>query len=188
MTAELIGIMVTAAGGIGTFTWKQIIRPVLRENKAKREEMYALVRATHKDINNGLKANVIGLTHSVRRIENRIDEIESNRRADMNLQGVAFWESDSNGMVTYVSPSLCKLVGRSEQEIMGANWISCIEEQDKERVFKAWKFSVETRTPFDEYYRYHLEDSGNIYVWGLAFHKIVNGELVGSHGKLEKIN
>lgn len=182
------GHILTALGLVGTGIWRvfiKVIKPAMKEAKAKKRKLYDMVTKIHHEINYN---NGSSIKDAITRIESRIGRLEDNQRIVMNVQNVAFWESDADGLVTYVSPALCKLVGRSESEIMGNNWVSCIEPSDKEKVFDAWNFSVETKSPFDEYYRYKKPDGGNVHVWGLAFHKVENGKLIGSLGKLEKIS
>lgn len=184
MTIET-GHILTAAGLIGTaVSWGfvQIVKPAMKEAKEKKKRLYEMVQKIHHEIsyNNGGS-----IKDAVSRIEIRISRLEDNQRIVMNVQNVAFWESDGSGLVTYVSPALCKLVGRSEAEIMGNNWVSCIEDK---WVFDEWQRSVENNIPFDEEYNYRKPDGSLVKVWGLAFHKVDNGKLIGSLGKLEAIN
>lgn len=97
----------------------------------------------------------------------------------MNIQKVAFWESDENGHCTYASPALCKIMGRSESEIMFSNWTSWLHPDDKERVVSSWQVSVREKASFDEQYRFKKADGSWVKVWGFAFpmHKGKLGKL-----------
>lgn len=183
-TGHILTAIGLLGGGIG-WGWVQVIKPAMKEARDKKKKLYDMVAKIHHEINFN---NGGSIKDAVFRIESRIARLEDNQRIVMNVQNVAFWESDENGFVTYASPALCKLVGRSESEIMGNNWVSCIEPTEKESVFEAWRFSVENNTPFDEEYNYRKEDGKLIKVWGLAFHKIDNGKLIGSLGKLEAVS
>lgn len=184
MTIET-GHILTALGLVGTGIWRvfiKVIKPAMKEAKAKKRKLYDMVTKIHHEINYN---NGSSIKDAITRIESRIGRLEDNQRIVMNVQNVAFWESDADGLVTYVSPALCKLVGRSESEIMGNNWVSCIEDK---WVFDEWQKSVENNIPFDEEYNYRKPDGSLVKVWGLAFHKVDHGKLIGSLGKLEAIN
>lgn len=183
-TGHILTALGLLGGGFG-WAWIQIIRPAMKEAKQKKRRLYDMVTKIHHEINFNSGNSIKDI---VSRIESRIARLEDNQRIVMNVQNIAFWESDDNGLVTYASPALCKLVGRSESEIMGNNWVSCIDPAEKEKVFDAWNFSVETKSPFDEEYSYRREDGKIIRVWGLAFHKVEKGKLIGSLGKLEAVN
>lgn len=186
MTIETGHILtaITLFGGAAGWSYNQFIKPAIRETKEKKKKLYDMVSKIHHEMNFN---NGGSIKDVVNRIEARIKNLENNQRVVMNVQNIAFWESNENGFVTYVSPALCKLVGRSESEILGNNWVSCIDPVEKESVFDAWKFSIENNTPFDQEYTYKKESGELVRVWGLAFHRVINNKLVGSLGKLEAL-
>lgn len=90
----------------------------------------------------------------------------------MNLQGLAFWESNDIGECTYVSPGLCKVMGRSESEIMGTAWLGWLHPVDKTRITEAWEYSIKNKSAFDEIYTFKRADNKWQKVWGVAFPRI----------------
>lgn len=189
MEYELIGAVATV-GGTAYAGWAKLINPYLRKERKKKNEMLEKINSIHGELkfNGGssLKDAIFDLKDTTQKINFRLGAIEENIRVSMNLQGVAFWSSNQDGECVYASPALCKIMGRTESEILGNNWVAWIVAEDKERVFNAWKFSVENKTPFDEIYTYHRSDGTEIKVWGLAFHKIgIDGSHLGTLGKLE---
>lgn len=58
------------------------------------------------------------------------------------------WESDVNGKTTWVSNSMCRLLGRQSEELLGMNWRSIIWEDDREHVLEAWDDATSRKISF----------------------------------------
>lgn len=191
MEIELIGVITTVAGSVYA-GWAKLINPYLRKERKKKEDMLSKISSIHSELrfNGGgsIKDAIFDLKDTTQKINYRLGAIEESIRVSMNLQGVAFWNSNEKGECVYASPALCKIMGRTESEIKGNNWAAWLIPNDKERIFKSWRFSAENRTPFDEEYTYQRADGELVKVWGLAFHKIgIEGSHLGTLGKLEII-
>lgn len=195
---ELLGAISTGIG-ILLSIWFKLIKPFLRKRKVKKEEKNIkqnkekdelskkidfIVSELKVDGNGSMKTAIINLQKITERIEFKITGLEENQKTVLNLQGVAYWISDEQGLCTYASPNLCNLVGRSEQELLGNNWLSWIASEDRERITNAWCFSVENATSFDELYTVKKSDGDFIKVWGAAFPKIGRNVYGGIFGKL----
>ncbi len=117
--------------------------------------------------------------------ETRFDTFEERQKFMLNSQNVAFWYSDNNGAAIYVSPALCKMVRRTESEMLGSAWVSNVIQIDRDRISKAWQSSVLEKRVFDEIYTFQ-SDNEFIKVHGLAFHlkNKKTGEHMGSYGTL----
>lgn len=174
----------TALGGGFAFLVKQYIIPVVKKRNEERKSLAEKINKIHYEMTSNGGGSI---KDAINRIEWRLGDIESTQKVAMNVQGVAFWISDEEGLCTYASPHLCKIMGRSEDEIKGNGWASWLIAEDRERVFDAWRFSVENRSAFDEYYTYRKSDGTLQKVHGLAFHKNVAGKHAGTFGRLEKI-
>lgn len=175
--------IISAGGGIVWASWTKGIKPYIRNQKKKvreRDEKLTEIRDELR-YNGGssLKDMVFKISKKTDAIETRLDSIEENQKLSMNLQGIAFWISDEYGNCTYASPALCKVMGRSEQEIMGSNWMGWIHHDDKERVVEAWRFSIEHKAPFDEIYSYKKADGKYQKVWGTAFPRASKNNAIG---------
>lgn len=196
---EITGLIL--GGGItGFFTvWKNIMHPIIKKRKdrkkaekARQEAIEAEYRKKIDDIhiemqvdgNGSLKTAIFNLRDATERIEFRLEGIEESQKVSMNLQGLAYWVSGVDGDWAYVSPNLCKLVGRSESEMLHNNWKSWIRTDDKDKVISAWEFSTENKTTFDEVYHIKKADGKFIKVWATAFHKRTSSNSGGSLGKM----
>lgn len=178
----ILGI-IGGAGSIGWGIWKKGIQPVLKKEKKKKEEFYRKMDEMHAELkfNGGttLKDVVFEIKGKVNNIENRMDDFDQNQKLAMNLQGIAFWVSDEKGECTYASPGLCKVMGRSESEILGSTWMGWLHPDDKDRIVKAWSFAIENKTPFDEIYTFKKANGKWQKVWGQAFPKIAKNNVFG---------
>lgn len=190
MIGEVIAaIMAVGSGCWGA--WVKVVKPILKSQKEKKEQFNRIVNDLHSD----LKSVKYELTYNgggsikdaIHRIEGKLIDLSESQKLTLNIQNVPYWLSDNKGECTYASPALCKIMGRSEDEIKGNSWATWLIQEDKERIFESWMFSVENKVPFDEIYTYRKPDGSFVKVWGLAFHKTVNGQHSGTMGKLELI-
>lgn len=192
--------MLSSVGGVCWGLWKYGINPALKKRKKKKQEVYDKEKKEKQDLNgkidflvsemivdgNGsMKTAILNLKTTTDKIVVRLDSIEGNQKIYMDLQGVAFWISNEQGECVHASPGLCKLMGRSEAEIEGNNWMTWVHPEDKERVFEAWEISVKKRSSFDEIYRIKKENGKWIKVWAVAFPQATKSNVFG--GKLGKM-
>ena len=177
-------------GGVW-WVWTKLLKPYLakvRVRKAnERRMLYEIHAEMQMDGNGSIKTAIVTMNGRLERIEDKVDNIEENQKLSLNLQGISFWVSDANGEYTYVSPALCKLLGRSESEILGSNWTSSIIYEDREKTIKAWEFSVENQTGFDEIYTVRRPDGMYFKVWAVALPKAGKKVFGGTMGKLTAI-
>jgi PAS domain-containing protein len=186
-----ITTVVGAVGGGSWWTWSKLINPFLKKEKQKKALRWKKLDDIHKEMqmdgNGSIKTAIVELKNTTKRIEGRLNDIEQNQKVSMNLQGLPYWVSDKAGEITYVSPALCKLIGRSESELLGRNWVLAIAPDDRKRVLEAWQFSVENEAAFDEIYSIKTRDGLFQKVWGVAFPKIGQNVFDGTLGKLTPI-
>ncbi len=190
MALETVATLEVTGKGVG-WLWKNVIKPYFYRAKMQRKEMLDKITNIHAELkfNGGtsIKDAIWELKLGMEKIDTRLNGIEENQHVAMNLQGLAFWVSNDKGECVYASTNLCKLVGRNEHDLMGNGWIAWVAKEDKERIFESWEFSVESKSAFDEYYTFVRADGRKQKVWGLAFHKKINGTHMGTMGKLEAI-
>jgi PAS domain-containing protein len=179
-----IGGVITA--GVGAYT--KVVKPILEEEKKRKAELLQKIDDIKGELSfNGggsLKDVVYRIEGKIIRLDSRIGSLEENQRAILNLNNVAYWVSNELGECVEASPSLCKMLGRSESEIKGNNWASWLVQNDKKRIFDAWEYAIKNKMTFDEIYSFIKPDDSIVKVWGLAFHK----EDGGVFGKLEIYN
>lgn len=190
MAVETLATLEVTEKGL-TWLWKYIIKPFFYRSKMQRKEMLDKINSIHYELkfNDGgsIKDAIWELKSGMEKIDTRLSGIEENQHVSMNLQGIAFWISNDEGECVYASTNLCKLLGRNESELMGSAWLAWIINEDRQRIFDAWEFSVENKSAFDEYYTFKRSDGKKQKVWGLAFHKKINGIHAGTMGKLEAV-
>ena len=190
MALETVATLEVTGKGVG-WLWDKVIKPFFTARKQREKEIFAMINNIHSELRfngGGTIKDVIGdLKKGMDDIDTKLNGIEENQHVAMNLQGIAFWISNYAGECVYASTNLCKLVGRNEAEMMGNNWVAWIIPDDKERIFESWDFSVENKSAFDEYYTFKRADGKKQKVWGLAFHKKINGIHAGTMGKLEAV-
>jgi len=58
-----------------------------------------------------------------------------------------YYEVDLSGNYTFFNKSLCELLGRSEDELLGTNYRQSMENEDVERVFQTFNAVYRTRKP-----------------------------------------
>lgn len=204
-------LIAIAVGGVTVYggVYKYGIAPYLRRKKEKKESASKITADFYERLENKINSlsadtqsvkkqvffnggsSVMDAIHSVKesvaRIEDTIISLEDGQRMMLNIQKVAFWYSDKDGEMIYASPVLCKLIGHSESEIMGNNWMGVIDSVDRDRIIKAWETSMELVIPFDEIYNIRMSDGHLIKVHALAFHRKVKGEQRGVIGRLEEL-
>lgn len=167
------------ANGIG-WMWKNLIKPAFTRGYMQRKEMLGMIKEIHKEVkyNSGgtIKDAVARLELGQEKINTRLTELSEQQYSCMNLQNLAFFKSSKDGHWIRVSPAVCQMIGRSEAELMGTNWISWVA-KEKERVFRAWEFSQENGSAFDEYVTFRKSDSETATVHILYFPSTELGKL-----------
>lgn len=192
----LFGSGFTVIGG--KFVYKKVIAPHIQSTRSakmalvnKIEDIHATVKkelnfngqGSLKDAVLRLEKGQISLEKGQVRINTRLDVITETQHTCMNLQRIAYWKADEDGEFVYASPSLCEIMGRNESELLGNNWVAWIIEDDKKRIFEAWKFSVENESPFDEIFTVKRKDGKRQRVAALAFQ---SSETMGRLNKIDE--
>lgn len=187
---QVLGI-ISLGGTICWGAWKYLLKPEIKKAKARKQEVLVKVSEIWSELkfNGGssLKDVIYKTQKSVENIDYRMAGLEENQRLSMNLQGICYWISDEDGHCIYASPGLCKMLGRSESDLLENNWMAWVHPNDKDNVVRSWLFSVENKTAFDEIYRMKRSDGMYQKVWGVAFPKTVRNNFGGVMGKLTAI-
>ncbi len=183
---EAAGAVCTIGGG-GWAVWTKFLKPRILKSRKKKNELFEMINGIHSELrfNGGssIKDAIWKLDKKTDTIIWQMNDMKETQKISMNLQGVAYWMSDEDGLIIYASPSLCKLIGRTESDILGNNWIACLIPEDRERIFHAWMNSINNKIPFDETYTCKRADGKYQDVLGIAFHKSVGGTI----GRLEAV-
>lgn len=79
------------------------------------------------------------------------EELQIRRQAlhaYLNAQRIACWESDKHGACVFASDKLAEYVGLDKADILGDGWVTNLHDDDKERVYRAWKAAVKQKRGF----------------------------------------
>lgn len=138
------------------------------------------------DAINRIEVNMDGLTANLKDLKYDLTDLKISQRSFFDSMEIAYWVSDEKGLCTFASNALCKLMGRTEDEIKGNNWATWLHPSTK-NVFDIWQDSIQNQMVFDEDYIYRRNDGMWQKVNGFATHKIIDGKYSGSIGRLTKI-
>lgn len=113
--------------------------------------------------------------------------LEAGQVNTWELMDLAVWLSDKDGKVTFVTNSLCEMIGCSVSEMLGNTWKNRIIEEERAEAIAAWKFSVETASEFNRTITYKKSDGMCQTVTAVALHnKDADGNTISSAGRFQK--
>lgn len=170
-------------------TFKKVILPIWRFFKEYNEHKELLLKGNENidAILKELRPNGgSSLKDQISRIENNIDILDVKVAAVALATNVGYWKSDANGKAIEVGRSLCSILGRTEAEIKGSNWVTIIHPNDREAVKSEWDSAVEDGRDFEMVYRFVKPDGSIQKVKVLAFAIIKDNTLQGFFGTLVK--
>ncbi len=89
---------------------------------------------------------------------NRIEERQVRQDGRFNLllamdDADAMFETDRNGLFTWVSPAHQRLTGRPIEEVLGWGWIAAVHDDDIDHVRQNWKAAVDEQRGFSMRFR-----------------------------------
>lgn len=170
-------------------TFKKVILPIWRFFKEYNEHKELLLKGNENidAILKELRPNGgSSLKDQISRIENNIDILDVKVAAVALATNVGYWKSDANGKAIEVGRSLCSILGRTEAEIKGSNWVSSIHTSDRIAVKNEWDSSVRDNRNFEMNYRFVKPDGSIQKVKVSAFAIIKDNTLQGFFGTLVK--
>ncbi len=128
------------------------------------------------------------LMDKVNRIEKSLLRENAVRRAQINATGLAFWESDAQGRITFASDALAEVIGGTPEEILVNGWATFLHPEDRDRVFREWISANEQRRAFVSTHRFQHLDGQQVTVQAQS-HIILDGvgEVLGQVGTLTPI-
>lgn len=147
--------------------WRK--RKLRQEEQAKRENSHnqkldqILSNQTH--VNDRLDK----LTNEVVDIKDSVAKQAERQKMQLNHMNIAFYDSNENGDIVYVSPAMVRMVNHSESELMGKGWLSCISSEFTEMVIEEWNQCLTDKRAFDVRFSFKKMAKGQL-VHCLAFH------------------
>lgn len=149
------------------------------------EQLLIIKKEVMPNGGSSMNDNVTRIANHLNTIDVSIVDIKRVQRNNREIMGLASWESDNIGRVTYVSIALCDLVGHPSSELMDDSWVGFIIPEDRKRVIDEWRESVERASEFNSIYTYKKADGSLQKVKGVAIHnKNSEGKVISSLGRL----
>jgi PAS domain-containing protein len=143
--------------------------PQLVEQSQKQAAMEQIIARIHKEVtpNGGaslrdavsrqgieLTAALQAQAQGLRRVESAVAVLSNSHRVAYDMQGRgAVFECDPEGLNSYTNHVYQQWTGRSESQLMGMGWVSCIFLEDREGVRDEWESAVEDGREFRMRYR-----------------------------------
>lgn len=186
--AKNVGFWGVIIGSIIAF-FKKIVVPIWKFFREYNDHKTLLLKGNEniENILKELKPNGgSSLKDQISRIEANLELIDVKVAAVAIASNVGYWKSDSKGNAIEVGKSLCAILGRTESEIKGSNWVSSIHTSDRIAVKNEWDSSVRDNRNFEMNYRFVKPDGSIQKVKGSAFAIIKDNTLQGFFGTLVK--
>lgn len=120
----------------------------------------------------------------------QILSLKFGQRNGWDLQHLAVWESDKEGKIKYVTPTLCEWIGCQRDDLMNNSWRALIREDQADYIFKRWKDCVESAAEFNESYSFKIKNRPGWYqqIEAEAVHnKDQKGVVLSSMGRFKKV-
>lgn len=142
--------IVTIVGGLGSVAgtlygfYRFVIKPMIKLF-LKFKQTLVLIEKMHEEFKpNGGSS----LRDAINRIETKL-LIEQNARRAMSMgMDVGMFESDGQGMCTWVNQYYTNLSGLTIDEAKNFGWVTGIYEEDRERVVEEWTAAVKQKRIF----------------------------------------
>jgi PAS domain S-box-containing protein len=172
--------------------WKKGREMVAGAQKAINESFEEKLKSIREQVNpnGGLSMNdaVVRIEKRLGSIDNQLVDLKIGQRNTLDLMDIAYWESDNEGRVTYVSVAMCEILGCTQIDILDSSWMGLIDSEDRSRVIHEWSESVKFASEFNCTYNYRRPDGQYQRVQAVAIHhKNNDGKVDNTKGKIIKI-
>lgn len=149
-----ITLIFSLLGGAGTFfslIWVKIIKPIIKI--LNNQDVFAQsIESIRKELStnggNSLKDSVIDLKNTCKRIEITQKVMEQRTRAALHYSNVALFETDNQGRLIWTNNRFYELTSNSITSVDGYDWISYIEEQEREEFLQEFKSCLNMNRKF----------------------------------------
>ncbi len=119
--------------------------------------------------------------------EETLKESEAKFRAMVDASPIGIFFVNPDGNVTYGNAADIRMIGLTQEEALGLNWVNAIHPEDRERVTKKWVDAMEAGIPYKDQGRY-LHKDGKIVFWDvITAPVIIDNEITGYIGMVVDI-
>lgn len=190
LSMELITWIGGSLMGIVAFH-KAVVKPTWDYIKAAQErERLQLVQSEKIDkIWSEVSTNGGGsIKDAIGRIEKRQILSEQRAKVTANRLELAYTSYNARGECIEASLYFCRLIGRSEGELIGNQWLSCIHKEDRHRFMEEWNEAIESGIELNTEYRITTLSGDTLKVKAIMSPLFGDNKLLGYFGTIEKIN
>lgn len=153
---EYITFLFSVMGGAVTFCsilWIKIIKPIFQIIDTQ-EKLTKSLDSIKKELTtnggNSLKDTIIDLKGVCNRIENRQKVIEQRTKASLHYNNFALFETDEQGRLTWTNSNFYDLTCDSVTSVEGYDWLTYIQEDDREELFNEFKSCLKMNRKFNK--------------------------------------
>lgn len=184
--------IVTILGGLGSVAgtiygfYKFVIKPVFLFLKRLKASFDILEKLQEEFKPNGGSS----LRDAINRIEMRLLIEQHARRAMSVAMDVGVFETDGNGLCTWVNQLYTDVSGLTTEEAKNFGWVAGIYEKDRDRVTEEWEQAVKQKRVFKLEYAYINVRNSEFTPAQCTAYPITNnkGDTIGFIGIVRKLN
>ena len=151
---EHITLIFSILGGLGTFfslIWVKAIKPTIKLLQSQ-EQVTKTLETIKKELTtnggNSLKDAIIDLRGTCNRIETRQKVMEQRTKAALHYNNIALFETDDHGRLIWTNNSFYELTSDSINSVDGYDWLTYIDEDDREDFFIEFKSCINMNRKF----------------------------------------
>lgn len=198
MNWETIAAIVGTVLALGGAFWRWIGRPVVRTVKANYKSLQEVPVLTEKldgltkalgEIRSEFRTNGgSSMRDMMERMERNQDNMGQIVKGILMSQAFGSFSMNINGEITDPGRMLCKLLGRTEGELRGNNWLTYVSEDDRDDVRDEWFQAVKDQREFEKGFRFK-GGNGNVVHLQIRCYPMLNDkrQLFGFFGTLTPV-
>jgi PAS domain S-box-containing protein len=152
--AEYIAIFASLLGGFGTmitYLWIKAIKPIVKVIQSHDSVMHSIEYIKKELTTNGgnsLKDTILDLKGTCNRIEARQKVIEQRTKAALHYNDSMLFETDNEGRLIWSNENFCSYFRYTQQNLEGYDWLSCIDEDEREDLLHEFKSCLKMNRKF----------------------------------------
>lgn len=152
--AEYFAIFASLLGGLGTmmtYLWLKAIKPIIKVVQSH-ENVMRSIECIKKELTtnggNSLKDTILDLKGTCGRIEARQKVIEQRTKAALHYNDSMLFETDNEGRLIWSNANFCSYFRHVQQNLEGYDWLSCIDEDEREDLLQEFKSCLKMNRKF----------------------------------------
>lgn len=151
---EYLTIILSLLGGVGTlftYLWVKAIRPIIKVIQSHASVMSSIDYIKKELTTNGgnsLKDTILDLKNTCGRIEARQKVIEQRTKAALHYNTSMLFETDTDGRLVWSNENFSTYFKYTQQNLEGYDWLSCIDEDDRENLLQEFKSCLKMNRKF----------------------------------------